>query len=140
MKLSKENYSGDIHKKIIVSAENGKSHVAKNPSGKYEVRHYRLDGEIVKYEKCCDFLLLNDSLLNAYFIELKGCDFIHAVEQVQAAEQIFKEDVANYTKLYRIVTSKTRTQDFNSAKFRHFQRSVGKENIICKTNKIEETL
>ena len=24
MKLSKENYSGDIHKKIIVSAENGR--------------------------------------------------------------------------------------------------------------------
>ena len=54
MNLQKETYTGDIHQKIIVSAENGRRHIATNPSGQYEVRHYRLDGALIKNEQCCD--------------------------------------------------------------------------------------
>ena len=78
--------------------------------------------------------------MNAYFIELKGCDLVHAVEQVQAAESMFRKTLENYVTYFRIVTSKTRTQDLNSTKFRHFQRTVGKERILCRTNEIVETL
>lgn len=50
--------------KIIVSQDNKSSrkHIAHNDGG-FRVRHYRLDGDLVKQEKCCDFLLLNDSNL-----------------------------------------------------------------------------
>ena len=140
MELRKEEYSGDIHKKVYVSAEKGRKHIANNPAGQYEVRQYRLDGNIVKNMMCCDFLLLNDSCMNAYYIELKGSDIAHAVEQLEAGLHIFKEGLKNYTAFFRIVTSKTRTQDLKSTKFRRFQRTMGKERIIVKTNEIEETL
>ena len=61
MELRKEEYSGDIPKKVYVSAEKGRKHIANNPAGQCEVRQYRLDGNIVKNMMCCDFLLLNDS-------------------------------------------------------------------------------
>ena len=140
MELRKGDYSGDTHKKVYVSAEKGRKHIANNPGGKYEIRHYRLDGELVKNEVCCDFLLLNDSRLDAYYIELKGSDLAHAVQQVEAGQSLFRDSLKNYTSYFRIVTSKTRTQYLNSTKFRHFQRTVGKERIIVKTNIIEETL
>ena len=89
---------------------------------------------------CCDYLLLNDSYMNAYYIELKGSDIAHAVEQLEAGLRIFKESLKNYTAFFRIVTSKTRTQELKSTKFRRFQRTMGKERIIVKTNEIEETL
>lgn len=140
MELRKEDYLGDTHKKVYVSAEKGRKHIANNPAGRYEVRQYRLDGEIVKNEVCCDFLLLNDTYLNAYYIELKGSDLVHAVEQVEAGRRIFKDSLKDYTSYFRIVTSKTRTQDLHSTRFRHFQRVVGRDRIIVKTNEIEETL
>ena len=140
MELRKEDYSGDIHKKVYVSAEKGRKHIANNPGGQYEVRHYRLDGDVVKNEVCCDFILLNDSCLDAYYIELKGSDLVRAVEQVEAGQRLFRGILNEYTSYFRIVTSKTRTQDLNSTRFRHFQRTVGKDRIIVKTNKIEETL
>ena len=93
MELRKEEYSGDIHKKVYVSAEKGRKHIANNPAGQYEVRQYRLDGNIVKNMMCCDYLLLNDSYMNAYYIELKGSDIAHAVEQLEAGLRIFKESL-----------------------------------------------
>ena len=140
MELRREDYSGDIHQKIIVSAENGRKHTAINPSGKYEVRHYRLDGELVKNEVCCDYLLVNDSGNKVYYIELKGSDFARAVDQVQSGERLCRNSFHGYAAYYRIVASKTRTQELNSAKFRRFQQKVGVDRIKCGTNEIEETL
>ena len=140
MQLSKETYTGDIHKKIIVSEERGRKHTAYNKNGENEVRHYRLDDGLVKNATCCDYLLLNDSKNNAYYIELKGCDIRHATEQLIAGEHLCKPYVKGYTAYYRIVTSKTRTQELKSSEYRHFQRRVGIDKIICKTNAIEENL
>ncbi len=77
--------------------------------------------------------------MNAYFIELKGCDLVHAVEQVQAAEQMFRKTLENYVSYFRIVTSITKTHDLNSTKFRHFQQMVGKR-LKYSTNELVETL
>lgn len=140
MDLQKETYTGDIHQKIIVSAENGRRHVATNPSGQYAVRHYRLDGALIKNEQCCDFLLINDTGMKAYYIELKGSDFSHAVEQVEAGEKLCRSHLKGYVPYYRIVTSKTRTQELNSTKFRRFQQRVGADKIKYGTNEIKETL
>ena len=104
------------------------------------MRHYKLDGELVKNIKCCDYLLLNDSCKRAYYIELKGRDLEHAIEQVEAGEQICKEFIGQYTSLFRIVTSKTRTHGLKSQKYRHFLNVKGKDSILVKTNEIEESL
>ena len=44
------------YQKIIRSPENGRIHVALNPNGQFKVKHYHLDGEIVKNQTCCDYL------------------------------------------------------------------------------------
>ena len=133
-------YTGDIHKKIVVSPENGRKHVEINPDGRFEVRHYHLDGEIVRNECCCDYLLANDSMKKVYYIELKGRDIGHAIEQLQAGEEICRASFAEYSAYYRIVSSKTRTQQLNSVKFRHFQKNVGSDRIKVATNEMKEIL
>lgn len=54
--------------KIIVSEENGKKHRANNRKNGYEVRQYRMDGGLVKSEKCCDYLVLNDMKRDAILL------------------------------------------------------------------------
>ena len=70
MQLTTEKSLCEEKQKLIVSKDKGTSreHRAKNESGRYNVRHYKLDGDIVKQQKCCDYLLLNDTRKNAYFI------------------------------------------------------------------------
>ncbi len=140
MKLSKDNYSGDIHKKVYVSAEKGRKHIAQNSDGQYEVRHYRLDGDIINNALCCDYLLVNDSKRNAYYIELKGSDLTHAIAQVEAGEKICRDFLRGYSAFYRIVTSKTRTQELKSSKYRHFECRVGRDKIKQGNRIIEEIL
>jgi hypothetical protein len=45
---------------------------------------YKVDGGIISSTECykCDFLLLDSDSNNAYFIELKGIDKIHALEDL----------------------------------------------------------
>ena len=48
---------------VVISRDKGQKteHRAENPSGKYSIRHYKLDGVLIQQEECCDFLLLNDT-------------------------------------------------------------------------------
>ena len=66
MKLTPENSKCQKNQRTIVSREKGKSHIANNPGGKNDVRHYHLDGEIVNNTPCCDYLLVNDTKKDAY--------------------------------------------------------------------------
>ena len=146
MELRREDYTGDIHQKIITSQENGRKHIAYNTDGRYEVRHYKLDGNIIKNERCCDYLLVNDSCKHVYYIELKGRDISHAVEQIEAGEHLCRDFLKDYISFYRIVASKTRTHEIHSTKYRHFQQTIGTgrvdgiERLMTRTGMIEEIL
>lgn len=111
------------NQKIIVSRDKGtaREHRARNQKEGYCVRHYKLDGELVKNTKCCDFLLLNDSLKRAYYIELKGGNVEEAIPQLEGAVAIFHSELSDYETLFRIVCSKVRAHKVNSNKFRKFQ-------------------
>lgn len=78
--------------KIIVSKDKGETreHRANNPEQKYSVRQYKLDGEMVHDQKCCDYLVLNDTSQNAYFIELKGRKIDEAVPQLEAGRRLIE--------------------------------------------------
>lgn len=95
---------------IIVSKDKGASseHRAHNRSSS-DVRHYKLDGDIIKNQTCCDFLLLNDTKRDAYFIELKGRDITKGVKQLEAGYYLFARDLVNYTIYYRLIYTKART-------------------------------
>ena len=108
---------------IVITQDKGNSrkHRAINPDRKFDLRHYKLDGELFKNTKCCDFLLINDSNKKAYLIELKGKKIDDAVEQLTAGEQKCKDELKGYTFFYRIVCSSAKTHKIQSVKFRRFK-------------------
>ena len=119
--LCKKNQS------IIVSKDKKSQvqHRATNPDRVYDVRHYKLDGDLIKQEKCCDFLLINDTKRKAYFIELKGGNIDEAVSQLEAGEKKCRDELKGYIFFYRIVCSKAKTHNIKSPKFRKFQEKCG---------------
>ncbi len=126
------------NQKIIVSKDNGerRTHKAMNPGGGFDVRHYRLDGNLVQNQTCCDFLLLNDTGKKAYFIELKGQNVKRAVEQLLAGEALCKDNLEKYEPDYRIVASKSRTHDLQPNNFRKLLAQVGPSRLLCRTTKM----
>lgn len=103
--------------------------------------HYvkKIDGELFRQTKCCDFLLINDSTKKAYFIELKGGNIDDAIEQLEVGEQKCKDELKGYISYYRIVCSKARTHKIKSVKFRKFKEKCG-ERLITKENSLSESL
>ena len=141
MLLTPDKSRCEKHQKIIVSKDLKvpREHRAINENQMYEVRQYRLDGDVIQQEKCCDFLVINDTLKKAYFIELKGQNIDEAVKQLEAGENKCKSELSGYTFFYRIVASQVRTLKLNSNGYRKFQNKCGSR-LICKSSKIEEKL
>lgn len=131
----------DVNQKIIVSKDlrTSRMHRAINQNGVSAVRQFKLDGGIVKQRKCCDFLILNDTKKNAYFVELKGGNIHEAVSQFEESEKILRSSLEGYNYFYRIVCSKVITHNVARNSFRKFQDKVG----VClkyKTNLLEENI
>lgn len=129
MLLTNDKSKCQEYQKIIVSKDTGnkREHRAINSKGKCKVRQYKLDGDIVQQKKCCDFLVINDSMKKSYYIELKGENIDEAIPQLESAVQLCSQELPNYDIFYRIVCSKVRTHKVNSNKFRKFQAKVGKK-------------
>ena len=89
----------------FTSAENGCTHIAHNKD-KNNVRQFKLDGEVFLPKTApqrCDYLLLNDTKLTAYFIELKGSQAQKAIEQIEASINEIKQSISGYKVYRRIV-------------------------------------
>ena len=141
MFLTPENSLCEKNQAIVVSKDKGnpREHRATNPQREFDLRQYKLDGELFKQIKCCDFLLVNDSRNKAYLIELKGGNIDDAVEQLEAGEQKCKDELKGYMFFYRIVCSKAKTHKIQSVKFRKFKEKCGAR-LMMKENIFSETL
>ena len=141
MLLTPEKSKCDKNQQTVVSRDKGnqREHRATNPQKQYDLRHYKLDGEIFQQTKSCDYLLINDSTTKAYLIELKCGNIDDAVEQLEVSEQKCKQELCGYTFLYRIVCSKAKTHKIQSVKFRKFKEKTGKR-LLMKENVLSETL
>ena len=127
MLLTPDKSVCERRQKIIVSKDQReqRQHRAENPDQKYEVRHYRLDGDLVSQTTCCDFLLINDTTKKAYFIELKGRHLDDAVPQLEEGFKLFRTELEGCSFYFRIVASKVRTHAVNSPGFRKFKDKWG---------------
>ena len=141
MLLIPEKSLCEKNQSIIVSKDKKSQvqHRAVNPERMFYVRQYRLDGELVKYEKCCDYVLINDTGKKAYFIELKGGNIDEAVSQLEAGEKKCSAELKGYTFLYRIVCSKAKTHNIKNLKYRKFKEKCGAR-LKSKENVLEEIL
>ena len=141
MLLTQEKSLCEKKQAIVVSRDVKQSrvHRAINPEREFDLRHYKLDGDIVQNETSCDFLLLNDSLKKAYFIELKGENIDEAVAQLEASEKKFASELGDYKFLYRIVCSKALTHKIRKPHYSKFAEKCGTR-LITKERILEETL
>ena len=140
MLLSPDASLCEKNQAIVVSRDKGKvEHRAINPQGQFDLRHYQLDGALIKQTKCCDYLLINDSRRKEYFIELKGGNIDEAIKQLEAGEQRCREELKGYVFFYRIVCTKARTHKVQDPKFRKFKEKCGPR-LQMKVNCLEEKL
>lgn len=140
MTLSKAKSLCGKNQRLIVSSEKRArtEHRAIN-ADLNEVRQYRLDGGLVKNKTCCDYLLLNDTKKNAYFIELKGRDITKGIRQLEAGVKLFKDQLPDYQVLYRLVHTKARTLALKDSEYKKFAAKHHKA-FICKGSMLEEII
>ena len=103
------------------------------------VTHYRIDGTVLTKGKKCDFLLMNENEKKAYLIEIKGADLSEAARQLAGAEEALTGQLSGYTVHYRIIASKCKTQEIETASFKKY-RLQWKKRLKYATGCIEEEI
>jgi len=90
----------------------------------------------------CDFLLVNSEEKRAYFIELKGRDLVHAIEQIDATINQYLMDLNGFSINARVVLTKVNTTDILSTQFIKLERRLKKLNgsFLKSVNHLEEQL
>ena len=104
---------------------------------------YRIDGGLIGDDGVkCDFLLLNCEKKQAFFIELKGSDLIHAVDQIDGSVDKLKNNLSGFAFFARIVVTRVNTIDLHHLKFRRLENKVNamKGNLKKQTRLLEETV
>ena len=106
-----KNYS-EKRKIVTLEERKGRKYIATNVSNS-TLTLYTIDGCVVKTGNRCDFLLVKEKT-DSYFIELKGSDLGHAVEQIDTTiNQLADELLGNVHG--RIVLSRAKTPDLKSS-------------------------
>ncbi|GHV25044.1 hypothetical protein FACS1894176_02620 [Bacteroidia bacterium] len=127
-------------RKIVTCSDKGhpKIHYIYNNKSNDYLSTYRVDGGlIVKKDAKCDYLLLNCNRKQAFFIELKGSDINHAIEQIDSSIDLLKSNIPDFTIHARIVLTRYNTINIeNNPKYLQLKRKV--KSLKKQTRKIED--
>lgn len=86
---------------------------------------YRVDGCLITDEGAkCDFLLLNCSKSESFFIELKGSDLIRAVEQIDRSIDLLLNLIIDFNVNARIVLTRVNTIDLRNIKYLKLEKKI----------------
>ena len=131
--------SFDNRKNISIS-ENRKKYLLHNDLSNY-IAVFHVDGAMVRdNDKIkCDNLLIDATGMKAIFVELKGTDLAHALQQINQTIDMMRDDIPNCTKYARIVTS-NRTNVPNIRANPEYIKLYKKANVKVSANKIEEKI
>lgn len=102
---------------IVVVEENKRKYRGENVNSQ-RVVVYRIDGGIIKDQDVskCDFAVYATASKNVYFVELKGRDFSHAIEQLLSTiRQLVVSELDLGSVHARIVLSKVSNPDVRSS-------------------------
>lgn len=129
----------------ISCEENKRKYILNNDLG-YRVIKLRIDGGVIYNEenfKRCDWLyFVHDDKLKktVFFIELKGKDIYHALEQLYETATFYKEGFINCRIFFRVVCSSAPRIE-NNSNIINLKKKIIKEfnsTPIIKVNKLEE--
>jgi hypothetical protein len=103
---------------------------------------YRVDGGLIDDAGAkCDYLLLNCNKSQSFFIELKGSDIIHAIEQIDRSIDLLKDKLAGLSVFARIVVTRVNTIDLIDTKYLRLKKKVERlnGNLLHKSRELRET-
>lgn len=126
---------------LIRVEEQKKCYTAKNIN-KHLVCLARIDGCLITEGLKCDYLLLKLNDEKAYFIELKGSDLLHAIDQLDRSIEVLKAKILSFQLNARIVLSKVYAPDLKSNKFKRLEKKLMKSggSILKKEKVLEEEI
>lgn len=110
-------------RKIITIQENKRTYVSDNSNRKAFIV-YRVDDCLVRTGIRCDYLLININERKAFFIELKGQDLIHAIEQIEKTIELLASNLSGYAINARVVLSKANTPDIRDTRLIKLQKKL----------------
>ena len=115
-------------------------YIYKNKDSNY-LSIYRVDGGLIDNGAKCDYLLLNCEKQQSYFIELKGSDLSHAIDQIDRSINILKNDLSGFAFFARIVLTRVNTTDLIDPKLIRLERKVNglNGNLKKQTGLLEES-
>lgn len=132
-------YREGTHRKFI-SSENQCTHIGKNPGG-HSVRQFRVDGEVFPkgtMPQRCDYLLLNDTAKESYYIELKGSDIPKATQQIDSTVDMVCSSLRGY-KIFRRIVYQSGTHKIDEDSVVKWKRRY--KGLVCiKHRLIEENI
>ncbi len=132
-------YREGTHPRFI-SAENRCTHIGKNPSG-HKVRQFKVDGEVFRkgtMPQRCDYLLLNDTARESYYIELKGSDIPKATQQIDDTVDLLCDSLPGY-KIFRRIVYKSGTHKIDEDSVIKWKRRH-KGSVCIKHERMEENI
>lgn len=131
--------SFDDRKNISIS-ENRKKYLLHNDLSNY-IAVFHVDGAMVQdNDKIkCDNLLIDATGMKAIFVELKGTDLAHALQQINQTIDMMRDDISDCTKYARIVTS-NRTNVPNIRANPEYIKLYKKAEVEISANSIEEKI
>ena len=111
---------------VLVVPEKKCEYRVHNPNRK-KLCKVRIDGCYITEGRKCDYLVINCNDNDAYFVELKGTDIFHGLEQLDATIARMREDVGNCKVYSRIVLTKVSVPNIeNNPKILRHKKMVKK--------------
>jgi hypothetical protein len=127
----------------VVCKDKGKSEYIYENRRKDFLSKYRVDGGLIVDDIAkCDFLLLNCSQKQAYFVELKGSDIIRAIDQIDSSIDFLKPQLDDTKIFARIVLTRANTIDLKSTKYLRLEKKIKllNGNLKQQTRILKETV
>ncbi len=117
-------------KKIFVVKENKREYVLENTSRK-EICQIKIDNGYITNTNVrkCDygFLICNDNYI--ILVELKGTDFLHAVEQINSTLELLNNELKNMKVSARIVLARVSAPNIeNDPKYLKLKKTIKSQN------------
>ncbi len=112
----------------IINASENKSKYSLNNPHRREVCKISVDGCLVAepQSKQCDYLFLSCNTSLAFFIELKGKDLTHAIQQLDKSIDNLSPNLEEFAINARVVLSKIQTPDLRTSKYKKFVTKINR--------------
>lgn len=126
------DYGTDERKKAVVRGRHNRKITFNNPRER-SLTCYKIDeNHVIKEQRenenvCDNLLLVLTGRKHAIFVELKGGDINHAVEQIRQTSNFLKSDLSDFTLHGRIVNTRvpaaTDLREFNKLKLKFIENN-----------------